>query len=163
MKNNIPAQMAAVLLTGHGGFEMLEYRQDIAVPAIEADEVLLRVGAAGINNTDINTRIGWYSKTVTTDTSAGGSDGYSDTVNEDGSWSGEALEFPRIQGADICGVIVAVGDDVDSSRIGERVLVRSIQTNQSRRRRFRLSYLWFGVRWWFCSVCQDIFCRCFKN
>ena len=58
----IPAQMKAVLLKGHGGFEQLEYREDVPVPTPAAGEVLLRVGAAAVNNTDINTRIGWYSR-----------------------------------------------------------------------------------------------------
>ena len=35
------------------------------------ERVLIRVAAAGINNTDINTRIGWYSKSVTADTDSG--------------------------------------------------------------------------------------------
>ena len=54
--------MAAVLLTGHGGLDKLEYRTDVAVPRPGPGEVLIRVRAAGVNNTDINTRIGWYSK-----------------------------------------------------------------------------------------------------
>jgi NADPH:quinone reductase-like Zn-dependent oxidoreductase len=56
MPTDIPTTMAAVLLTGHGGIEMLEYREDVAVPVPGPDEVLIRVGAAGVNNTDINTR-----------------------------------------------------------------------------------------------------------
>jgi NADPH:quinone reductase-like Zn-dependent oxidoreductase len=36
------------------------------------------------------------------------------------------LGFPRIQGADCCGIIVAVGDDINEERIGERVLVRTM-------------------------------------
>jgi hypothetical protein len=61
----IPQLMKAVLLKGHGGFEQLEYRDDMPVPVPQPGEVLIRVGAAGINNTDINTRTGWYSKAVT--------------------------------------------------------------------------------------------------
>lgn len=99
----LPATMAAVLLTGHGGLDKLAYREDVKVPSPGPGEVLIRVGAAGVNNTDLNTRIGWY---------------------EDGGWSG-ALAFPRIQGADVCGRIVAVGDGVAAARIGERVLVQS--------------------------------------
>ena len=52
--------MAAVLLTGHGGFDKLEYRGDVPVPQPKMGEVLIRVLAAGINNTDINTRTAWY-------------------------------------------------------------------------------------------------------
>ncbi len=121
--------MTAVLLTGHGGFETLDYRNDVSVPQPKDNEVLIRVAAAGINNTDINTRIGWYSKTVTSATQSGGSEGYDALDNDDASWSGIPLQFPRIQGADICGHIVAVGGGVNSARMGERVLVRSMMAN----------------------------------
>jgi len=114
--------MAAVLLTGHGGFEALDYRTDVPVPEPKPGEVLVRVAAAGINNTDINTRIGWYSKRVTEGTEAGGAG--SDAA--DASWSGTPLAFPRIQGADVCGHIVATGKNVDAARVGERVLVRNM-------------------------------------
>ena len=120
--------MHAVHLTGHGGFEKLVYRTDVPVPSPGAGEVLIRVGAAGVNNTDINTRIGWYSKSVTSDTGDGGSDGFTDNVDDDGGWAGEPLRFPRIQGADVAGEIVAVGDGVGADRIGERVLNRTMQS-----------------------------------
>ena len=67
--------MAAVILTGHGGLEKLEYRTDWPVPRPASGEVLIEVLAAGINNTDINTRIGWYSKAVTSATGDGGAGG----------------------------------------------------------------------------------------
>jgi NADPH:quinone reductase-like Zn-dependent oxidoreductase len=84
------------------------------------------VAAAGINNTDINTRIGWYSKAVSSGTSDGGAAGFTDITDSDAAWSGEALTFPRIQGADVAGHIVAVGQGVSAKRIGERVLVRNM-------------------------------------
>lgn len=110
----IPPTMRAVLLTGHGGPEVLELRDDVPVPQPAPGEVLLRVGAAGVNNTDINTRTGWYAK----------GDG------ADAGWAG-ALAFPRIQGADACGRVVAVGAGVDPSRIGERVIVATMQQDPS--------------------------------
>ena len=128
MADRIPTQMAAVHTTGHGGFEKLVYRTDVTVPSPGPGEVLMRVLAAGVNNTDVNTRIGWYSKTVTDATNDGGAGGFDDSVGEDGGWSG-ALSFPRIQGADACGRIVAVGAGVDAVRIGERVLVATMQRN----------------------------------
>jgi len=118
--------MKASLLTGHGGLEMLDYRDDVAVPTPQKNEVLINVTAAGVNNTDINTRIGWYSKSVNSATNEGGSAGFDEVNDDDATWSGTPLHFPRIQGADICGRIVAVGEGVDSSRIGERVLVRAM-------------------------------------
>ena len=132
----VPDTMTAVVLTGHGGFEKLEYRDDVVVPVPGPEEVLVRVGAAGINNTDINTRIGWYSKSVTTDTNAGGEQGFTDANSDDASWAGEAFSFPRIQGADCCGRIVVTGDQVDPQRMGERVLIRAIQTTEADSKRF---------------------------
>ena len=99
----IPQTMAAVLLAGHGGFDRLEYRTDVPVPTPNKDEVLIKVGTAGVNNTGINTRIGWYSKRVTSDTHSGAAGGSETADNEDASWAGVPLAFPRIQGADCCG------------------------------------------------------------
>ncbi len=101
--------MRGVQLIGHGGPEMLSLRHDIPVPSIGPQEVLIRVSAAGINNTDINTRTGWYSK--------------NDGASADAGWAGTALQLPRIQGADVCGHIVAVGREINKYRIGERILV----------------------------------------
>lgn len=101
--------MRAVLLTGHGGPEKLEYREDIPVPEPAAGEVLIEVGAAGINNTDIWTREGAY--------------GAEDDPQAAGGWRGEPMEFPRIQGLDIVGRIERVGAGVTESRVGERVIV----------------------------------------
>jgi len=136
MKLPIPDTMTAVVLTGHGGFEKLEYRDDVPVPVPGPEEVLVQVGAAGINNTDINTRIGWYSKSVTTDTNTGSEQGFTDANSDDASWSGEAFSFPRIQGADCCGRIVALGNQVDSQRMEQRVLVRAIQTTETDSKNF---------------------------
>ena len=136
MKIPIPNTMTAVLLTGHGKFEKLEYRNDFPVPVPGPMEVLIQVGAAGINNTDINTRIAWYSKNVTSDTHTGSESGFTDASEEDASWSGEPIKFPRIQGADCCGRIVAIGNQVDPHRMGERVLVRPIQTTEMGSRAF---------------------------
>jgi NADPH:quinone reductase-like Zn-dependent oxidoreductase len=119
----LPSTMQAVILTGHGGPDRLELRRDWPVPAYGEDEVLIQVGAAGVNNTDINTRTGWYSKTVTGDTAAT----LAGAKVDDGGWAGVPLAFPRIQGADICGRVVAAGAAVDRGLIGRRVLVRTMQ------------------------------------
>lgn len=101
--------MSGVALVGHGGPEMLEWRDDLPVPAPGPGDALIRVAAAAVNNTDVNTRTGWYAKD-----GAGAANG---------SWTGGAFAFPRIQGADVCGRIVGVGAGVDPARIGERVLI----------------------------------------
>ena len=87
--------------------EQLQLNDQIPVPVPGPTDVLVKVAAAGVNNTDINTRIGWYAK----------------TEGDGETWAGSQLAFPRIQGADVCGHIVAVGDQVDASRLGERVLI----------------------------------------
>ncbi|WP_120500436.1 alcohol dehydrogenase family protein [Roseovarius sp. EL26] len=110
----MPSTMSGVYLIDHGGPEMLEWRGDIPVPVPGVDEVLVKVLAAGVNNTDINTRIGWYAKEVT---------GATDAVDEDvevGGWSG-ALQFPLIQGGDLCGEVVVLGDGISQFEIGQRV------------------------------------------
>jgi NADPH:quinone reductase-like Zn-dependent oxidoreductase len=123
----LPETMHGVQLVGHGGIDKLVYREDLPTPEPGIGEVLIRVAAAAVNNTDINTRIGWYSKSVSEDTDTGGATGF-DTVNDDdASWSGVPLTFPRIQGADVCGRIIAVGADISPTRIGERVLVQTMQ------------------------------------
>ena len=123
----IPKIMKAVLLKGHGGFDQLEFRSDVSVPLPQRGEVLIRVGAAGVNNTDINTRTAWYSKSVTEGTTVeAGKAGYAEAKAEDTGWTGSALAFPRIQGADACGRIVALGEGVDAARLGERVLVEPV-------------------------------------
>jgi NADPH:quinone reductase-like Zn-dependent oxidoreductase len=116
--------MRAVLLTGYGGVEQLVYREDVAVPRPGAQDVLLRVGACGINNTDINLRTRWYDRTVNAAlTEQMGLRGIGDAPEAAASWNEEAVSFPRIQGAAVAGRIVAVGDPASSTRLGERVIV----------------------------------------
>ena len=55
---SIPEKMMAVVTTGNGGYDKLEYKE-VPTPKPEAGEVLIQVLAAGVNNTEINTRLGW--------------------------------------------------------------------------------------------------------
>lgn len=112
--------MRAALLLGNGGPEMLEVRDDVAVPSPGVDTALIRVHACGVNNTDINTRVGWYSRSVTSGTSG---EGFTEAKTDDATWGRGGLAFPRIQGADICGTVVSVGPGGDESIVGRRVLV----------------------------------------
>ncbi len=116
--------MKAVVTTGNGGYDKLEYR-DVPVPTPGPDEVLLQVLAAGVNNTEINTRLGWYSAAVTTATEhTAEAQERTETARTDGGWN-EATPFPLIQGTDCCGRVTALGAGVDEARLGERVLVRA--------------------------------------
>lgn len=106
----LPENMKAVVLTGHGGMDKLQYR-DCPVPRPGADQVLVEVHACGMNNTDVWVREGAY-----------GTDDDPDAI---ASWrrGKPTLEFPRIQGADTVGRIVAVGENIDRDRNGERIMV----------------------------------------
>ncbi len=116
--------MKAVVTTGIGGYERLEYR-DVPRPIPTSGEVLLQVLAAGINNTEINTRVGWYASQITEGT------GLAALAAEEGTpesvasgWSG-ATPFPLIQGTDCCGRVVTVAKAGENyAALGSRVLVR---------------------------------------
>ena len=112
-EQNIPETMCAVVLAGHGGLDMLVYREDVPVPSPTPGEVLIEVSACGMNNTDVWVREGAY--------------GTDADPNAIATWRRAAetstLTFPRIQGTDSVGRIVAVGKGVPESRIGERVMV----------------------------------------
>lgn len=116
----IPPTMNAFVLTGHGGLEALEFHEDWPTPEPADHEVLIKVGACGLNNTDVNTRTGWYSKTVSEATTGAA---YDTVGEEDPSWGGAPITFPRIQGADTVGLVVACGSAADQSLLGKRVLV----------------------------------------
>ncbi len=120
--------MRGVVLVGHGGTDKLVYREDIVLPLVGDDDVLVQVAAAGVNNTDINTRIGWYSKEIASGTDDASDVRESDSAPADGAWSGTPLAFPLIQGADCCGRVVQVGTGVPGDRVGERVIVRPMMS-----------------------------------
>ncbi|MEO1066355.1 MAG: alcohol dehydrogenase family protein [Pseudomonadota bacterium] len=111
--------MHAFVLTGHGDMDKLVFHENWPRPEPGPDDVLIKVHACGLNNTDVNTRSGWYSKAVTEATTGSA---YQDVAEEDPSWGGAAITFPRIQGADVCGTVVAVGANADETLIGKRVI-----------------------------------------
>jgi len=121
-------------MTGHGGFDQLVLRADIPVPTPGPAEVLIKVSAAAVNNTDLNTRLGWYAK-----------EGSEDTAG----WSGDAMQFPRIQGADVCGTVVAKGEQVSADLMHRRVLVDPCL--------FEVHGKMLSQPWYFGSECDGAF------
>src|SRR5690348_1947696 len=85
--------MKAVLLTGHGGPEMLRYA-DAPDPSPAADEVVVDIHAASVNAADYKVRLGGRGYNVT---------------------------FPHILGRDFSGVVAATGKDVSEFRAGDAV------------------------------------------
>ena len=115
----LPDTMQAMVTMGHGDLDKMVWHEGWPRPSPGFGDVLVRVGACGLNNTDVNTRSGWYSKAVTGATTGAGFDAEGQS---DPSWGGAPITFPRIQGADVCGTIVKVGDGVDPARLGERII-----------------------------------------
>lgn len=114
--------MNAVILTGFGGPEKLVYTQ-VPKPTPKPGEVLIKVGACSVNNTDINTRTGWYAaednfQAILQDTKE-------NNPNNTSCWTQNGTEFPRIQGADIVGKVIEIGENVDYKFIQKRVIVDS--------------------------------------
>lgn len=127
--------MKAIVTMRVGGYEVLE-RRIVRRPRPADGEVLLRVLAAGVNNTEINTRVGWYSANVSAGTEdaappeTAASDGDGPAIDRwdaaqraDGGWNA-VTPFPFIQGTDCCGTVVASGPGVGGDLVGQRVLVR---------------------------------------
>lgn len=96
--------MKAVQVTGYGDVDKLEIVH-VDTPEPKEHEVLVQVKACGINNTEIWMREGAYG-----DGSKSG-------------WRAEGVQFPRIPGSDITGVVVKVGNCVDESMIGKNVVL----------------------------------------
>ena len=111
LPDNVPSTMAAMRLVGHGDVDRLVYDETVPTPRPGTGEVLVKVTATAKNNTDRKAREGLYPTKDQGDVTSfamGGS---------------PTLTFPRIQGADIVGRVVATGDGVEASRLGERGLL----------------------------------------
>ncbi|MDR7071503.1 zinc-binding dehydrogenase [Fictibacillus barbaricus] len=96
--------MKAVQVTGYGDVDKLEVVEK-SVPEPKSNEVLIKVKACAINNTEIWMREGAYGS----GTKSG--------------WKPEGVQFPRIPGSDITGTIVKAGNQVEESMIGKDVVL----------------------------------------
>ena len=119
--------MTAILTLGNGDYDQL-LCTEVPIPELEPGEVLVKVLAAGVNNTEINTRLGWYSASVQSATNETAADDAS-ADKADGGWN-KQTGFPLIQGTDCCGVVVTVGSDVEPSLMDQRVLIRPCTRDQ---------------------------------
>lgn len=98
--------------------EVKAVRENVGIMDVTAfTKVLIRVGTCGLNNTGVNTRLGWCSKTVTEATTG---DAFQEMAKR--IHLGAPITFPRIQGADVCGVVIAVGAGGDAARVEGRVI-----------------------------------------
>ncbi len=79
----------------------------LPVPTVGQGEVLIKVAAAGIYNTDINTRIGWYSKRVKSGTEEGATQGFESSQDADGAQPGPAFRCPFREFREVTAVIAS--------------------------------------------------------
>jgi NADPH:quinone reductase-like Zn-dependent oxidoreductase len=87
----------ALTISAHGGLERIELRDDLPVPPVASPrDVRIRVRAAALNHLDLFVVGGLPGVTITP---------------------------PWVLGADAAGVVDAVGDEVASVRVGDRVMV----------------------------------------
>jgi len=89
--------MRAVLLTGYGGVDQLELRDDVPEPVAGPGELKVRVAATSVNPVD------WKIRSGANRMRAG-------------------RTFPTILGRDASGEVVAVGEGVDNFKVGDKVL-----------------------------------------
>lgn len=89
----VPATMRAVAIDAFGGPERLVVH-DVAVPALDRNDVLVRVDTAGVGVWDAKMRRGSFMR---------------------------GREFPIVLGAEGSGAIAALGDDVRGLRLGDAV------------------------------------------
>lgn len=94
MQGTVPAQMKAAAFDRYGGPEVL-HAETLPVPRPGPTEVLVRLDSAGIGVWDPYVRSGELK------------------LGPD--------RFPAVIGNDGAGEVVAVGDDVDGFRVGDRV------------------------------------------
>jgi NADPH:quinone reductase-like Zn-dependent oxidoreductase len=86
--------MRAVVLTGHGGPEVLRV-EERPEPSAGPGEILVRVRAAGINFADTMARVGMYP---------------------------DAPKPPCVLGYEVAGIVEAVGEGVEDRKPGDRVM-----------------------------------------
>ena len=99
--------MKAVIITGEGtpvAHNVLS-TDDWETPSPKPNEVLVKTEASALNHLDLWVGIGM---------------------------PGLGLEYPRISGSDGCGIVSAVGKNVDESWVGERVILNAAVRQQEK-------------------------------
>lgn len=95
--------MKAIVISAHGGPEVLQYDRQFPDPKAGEGDVVLKVTATSLNYHDVFTRRGM---------------------------PGIKLSFPIIMGLDVAGEIVEVGPGVKDWAVGDRVLVDPINREE---------------------------------
>ena len=87
--------MKAIVIRSYGGTDVLA-REELPVPTIAEDEILIKVCAVGVNPLDWKVRAGYLAEML-------------------------PYEFPLVLGWDVSGAVEKVGSDVSDHLIGDEV------------------------------------------
>lgn len=87
--------MQAIVMPVYGGIEVLQY-QEVDVPSIKPDEILVQVHSAGVSPLDIHVRDGWYKNSPN-------------------------YPLPIILGWELSGIVVAAGNQVSQFKTGDAI------------------------------------------
>ena len=88
--------MKAAQITSYGGSEVVEIKDNVALPALSSGRVIIEARAAGVNPVDWKIREGYLQKMA-------------------------PLQFPATLGGDFSGVIIKVGENVSGFNEGDEV------------------------------------------
>ncbi|XP_076906197.1 2-methylene-furan-3-one reductase-like [Bidens hawaiensis] len=93
--SSVPSEMKAWVYDEYGGVDVLKFASDVTVPAVNDDQVLLKVIAAALNPVDFKRRLGKFQPTDS--------------------------PLPTVPGYDVAGVVVKVGSQVTALKVGDEV------------------------------------------
>ncbi|KAL7133089.1 hypothetical protein ABFS83_12G117500 [Erythranthe nasuta] len=92
---SVPSEMKAWTYSEYGGVEVLKLESNVAVPPLQADQVLIKVAAAALNPVDFKRRFGKFKATDS--------------------------PLPTVPGYDVAGVVVKIGSEVKGFKEGDEV------------------------------------------
>ncbi|XP_023740331.1 2-methylene-furan-3-one reductase [Lactuca sativa] len=91
----VPSEMKAWVYNEYGGVDVLKFSSNVTVPEVNDDQVLVKVVAAALNPVDFKRRLGKFQATDSA--------------------------LPTVPGYDVAGVVVKVGSQVKSLKVGDEV------------------------------------------
>lgn len=103
-------KMKAFQVMGYGGLDQLQ-EVELDIPELKEDEVLVKVHATALNNSDIWMREGGYG-----------------SESSPSGWRPEGVQFPRIPGSDVAGKIVEIGSGVSREMLNKKVVLFPFQS-----------------------------------
>ncbi|KAJ3683397.1 hypothetical protein LUZ60_013624 [Juncus effusus] len=92
---SVPAKMKAWIYDSYGDVSVLRFDESVPVPALQDDQVLIKVAAAALNPVDFKRRLGKFKATDS--------------------------PLPTVPGYDVAGIVIKVGSKVTTLKEGDEV------------------------------------------